>query len=78
MKSYYTLSQLRYDEGYTSYLTLLDAIRNLFEAQIDLVQAQNENFASVIGLYRAMGGGWIVQAEQKDLPEQASEASFFP
>lgn len=78
VKSYYNLSQLRYDEGYTSYLTLLDAIRNLFEAQIDLVQAQNENFAAVIGLYRAMGGGWVVQAEQTRQPEETSEAAFFP
>lgn len=78
VETYYRLSKVRYDEGYSSYLVLLDSIRNLYDAQIDQVQAHAENFAALIGLYRAMGGGWIVNAEPLAQPEKSKAAAFFP
>jgi multidrug efflux system outer membrane protein len=75
---YYRLSHIRYDEGYTDYITVLDALRQLYDAQIELVQAQSAIFVASIGLYRAMGGGWIVQAEQKAGLPKPKEASVFP
>jgi multidrug efflux system outer membrane protein len=78
VQSYFGLSRLQYEKGYTDYLTVLDAVRGLFDAQIDLVQARNENFIGAIGLYRAMGGGWIVMAEQAATPANPSEAAIFP
>lgn len=76
VEDYYRLSRVRYDEGYTDYITVLDAIRQLFDAQVDLTQAQSDNFVATIGLYRAMGGGWIVQAGEA-LPKP-KEAVVFP
>jgi len=76
--NYFDLSRIRYDEGYTDYITVLDSIRQLFDAQVDLVQAQNSNLIASIDLYRAMGGGWIVQAEQKAGLPKPKEASVFP
>jgi multidrug efflux system outer membrane protein len=64
VQSYFNLSRIRYDGGYTDYITVLDSIRQLFDAQIDLIQAQMANFTAMIGLYRAMGGGWIIQEEK--------------
>lgn len=78
VQSYFGLSRLQYEKGYTDYLTVLDAVRGLFDAQIDLVQARNENFIGAIGLYRAMGGGWIVMAEQASTAANPSEAAIFP
>jgi multidrug efflux system outer membrane protein len=75
---YYRLSHIRYDEGYTDYITVLDALRQLYDAQIELLQAQSAIFVASIGLYRAMGGGWIVQAEQKAGLPKPKEASVFP
>ncbi|MCI0667628.1 MAG: efflux transporter outer membrane subunit [Methylococcaceae bacterium] len=76
--NYYRLSKLRYDEGLVDYITLLDSLRQLYEAQIDLLQSQSSTFTASIQLYRAMGGGWIVQTEETaDLPEPA-EAALFP
>ncbi|MGH8550487.1 MAG: efflux transporter outer membrane subunit [Methylococcales bacterium] len=76
--NYYRLSKLRYDEGLVDYITLLDSLRQLYEAQIDLLQSQSSTFTASIQLYRAMGGGWIVQAEESaDLPKP-DEAAFFP
>lgn len=76
--TYFKLSKIRYDEGYTDYLTYLDSVRQLFDAQIDLVQTQSDNFIATIGLYRAMGGGWIVKTEETTPLPAAQEPVFFP
>lgn len=60
---YYRLSQLRYDEGLVDYITVLDSLRQLFEAQISLLEAQSATYTASIQLYRAMGGGWVVAKE---------------
>ncbi|MDD2738416.1 MAG: efflux transporter outer membrane subunit [Methylomonas lenta] len=78
LQNYLHLSHLRYDEGYSSYLVVLDALRQYYEGQIDLVNARNDTFIALIQLYRAMGGGWIVPAEQKAQVPKPKEASFFP
>ena len=54
----FQLSTLRYQNGASSFLDLLDAQRALFTAQqaalqVGLLQLQNQ-----VGLYKALGGGW--------------------
>lgn len=75
---YYQLAQLRYDEGYTDFITVLDSLRQLYEAQIDLVLAQREIFVATIGLYRAMGGGWIVKARADSYNPKPADAVIVP
>ncbi len=76
--TYFKLSKIRYDEGYTDYLTYLDSVRQLFDAQIDLMQAQSDTFIASIGLYRAMGGGWIVKSEETTPVPKPQEPVYFP
>ncbi len=76
--NYYRLSRLRYDEGLVDYITLLDSLRQLYEAQIDLLQSRSSTFTASIQLYRAMGGGWIVQAEETAGLPKPKEAAFVP
>ena len=52
------LSELRYRGGLDSYLQVLDAQRNLFTGQLALAQLRLQERASVVQLYRALGGGW--------------------
>lgn len=52
------LAQLRYDNGYSSYLEVLDAQRNLFSAEIDWVQTRQAQLDAVVSVYLALGGGW--------------------
>jgi multidrug efflux system outer membrane protein len=52
------LSNLRYDGGVTSYLEVLDTERQLFEAELDLARTRRDELLAVVGLYRALGGGW--------------------
>lgn len=62
-KEYFRLSWLRYYNGQTDYLTVLDAETRLFDAQISLTQAQGSVFLSLINVYKALGGGWVADAD---------------
>jgi multidrug efflux system outer membrane protein len=52
------LADLRYSNGISSNLDLLDAQRSLFAAQQALVQTRLAQLQSQVTLYRALGGGW--------------------
>ncbi|QEL57037.1 efflux transporter outer membrane subunit [Chromobacterium paludis] len=52
------LAGLRYDNGYASYLDVLDAQRNSFQAELNLVSAKLDRLNTTIGVYKALGGGW--------------------
>ena len=56
------LSDLRYQNGVSSYLDLLDAQRSLFTARQAVVQTRLAQLQSQVGLYRALGGGWTEPA----------------
>lgn len=77
-RNYYHLSKVRYDEGYVNYLVELDAIRQLFDAQIELTTARADTFKSAIDLYLAMGGGWIVEQEKAANVPKPKPATYFP
>jgi outer membrane protein TolC len=57
----FELSELRYNEGISSYSDLLDAQRYLFTAQLDAVQTRANLLVAVTQLYQALGGGWTGQ-----------------
>lgn len=58
----FKLSQLRYENGVSSYLDLLDAQRSLFTAQQALIQTRLLRLQNQVQLYRALGGGWATPA----------------
>lgn len=63
LKDYLELAQLQYSNGQTDYLNVLDAQRNLFNAQLDEVAAFADCYITLVELYKALGGGWVVDAE---------------
>ena len=52
------LSSLRYRGGLESYLQVLDAQRNLFQGELTLAGLRQAELATIVQLYRALGGGW--------------------
>ena len=58
------LAVLRYTEGATIYLEVATAEQSLFIAQLALVATQSQLFQSYANLYKAMGGGWVEEAER--------------
>jgi multidrug efflux system outer membrane protein len=62
LQAYARLARLRYENGYTSYIEVLDAERSLFDAELSYIQTQAVLFRALVNLYKAMGGGWVNQA----------------
>ncbi len=52
------LQRLRFKSGVVSYLTVLDAERQVLIAEVNLAKAQLSRTLSYIDIYRALGGGW--------------------
>ena len=59
------VADLRYKGGITSYVDVLLAKRNLFDAEFSLSTTQRFHLVSIVQLYRALGGGWL---PDKDAP----------
>ena len=64
LREYARLAWLRFNNGYTSYLEVLDARRSLFDAELDRALTQGVVFQALVDIYKAMGGGWVTQAER--------------
>ena len=54
------LANLRYSNGYSSYLEVLNAQRDLTQAESSVIDAKRAQLAGVVALYKAVGGGWVV------------------
>ena len=78
LQRYLDLATLRYNNGYSDYLTVVDAERNLYTAQLQYVQDQGNLFIALVDLYKAMGGGWVNEAEQMTAPSTKVVASSPP
>jgi len=65
LKTYVRLAQLQFDAGYTDYLTVLDANRNLFSSELVATSTRAGTFAAMVGIYQAMGGGWVTVAAER-------------
>jgi len=52
------LARIRYQGGATSYLEVLTTDSNLLTAQLNFVNAQQNEALALVQLYSALGGGW--------------------
>ena len=64
LKDYARLANLQYNGGYTSYTTVLQAEQSLFPAELALASLRASVFSSSVNIYKAMGGGWVVEADK--------------
>lgn len=56
------LARLRYENGVIDFLQVLDAERSLLEAEDGLAQSRADAATSLVGVYKALGGGWSAPA----------------
>jgi multidrug efflux system outer membrane protein len=54
----YRLADLRYRNGASSFLDVLEAQRALFQAEQALLVAQAAQGQNLVTLYKVLGGGW--------------------
>ena len=63
LRTYTKFARLRYDNGYTSYIEVLDAERSLFDAELSYTQTRGLVLNAMVDVYKATGGGWVTQAD---------------
>jgi multidrug efflux system outer membrane protein len=52
------ISNMRYKGGYSAYLDVLTNQTTLFQGQLTLASAREDEMLSLVQLYNALGGGW--------------------
>src|SRR5262249_35659397 len=62
----------RYEGGVSSYFEVLDAQRQLFDAELSLARARRDELTPMVLLYRALGGGWQLQEVAQASPAAAN------
>lgn len=60
LRSALQVADLRYQGGITSYVDVLLAKRNLFDAEFALMATHRLHLVSIVQLYKALGGGWAL------------------
>ena len=74
-EDYYRLAERRYRAGVDNYLTLLDAQRQLYSVQQQLIADRLAQLTSEVNLFKAMGGGWQEATSQRRESTSAASAS---
>ena len=59
LREFARLSRLRFDSGLAGYVEVLVAENELFAAELAAVSVQADRYRQLIGVYQAMGGGWV-------------------
>ena len=76
LREYARLSKLRFDNGATSYLEVIYSQNELFAAELAAVDSQSARLADIIDVYKAVGGGWVDEANKlAPQPELSAQGS---
>jgi multidrug efflux system outer membrane protein len=68
LQSALKLAELRYRGGLANYLDVLVARRSLFDVELALASTRRLQLASVVQLYKALGGGWSPIDDAQQMP----------
>ena len=64
-REYGRLARLQFEGGVAPYFTVLQAEQQLFPAELNEVHLRASLFAATVNIYKAMGGGWVAEAERR-------------
>src|SRR5215470_16296165 len=67
------LAFLQYNLGTRDFTTVLTAEQNLYTAQNDLAMAEGTVSTGLASVYRALGGGWQIRADNEFVPSATAE-----
>jgi multidrug efflux system outer membrane protein len=65
------LARIRFENGATDFLVVLDAERVLLEAQDRLAQSETQTATSLVSVYKALGGGWVDSSKSSEVSSTA-------
>lgn len=62
------LARVRYEGGQSTYMEVLETEFATFGAQSELTQSRRDTSLSLVMVYKAMGGGWMVEQDKRRAP----------
>lgn len=77
LQEYLKLANLRYFNGQNDYLTVLDAEKSLFLAELERSKTEGDLFLSLVSLFKALGQGWNVDECAEAETQEPSKEPFF-
>jgi multidrug efflux system outer membrane protein len=78
LQEYVVLARKRHEGGFSNFIEVLDAERNLYAVEIAQVQTQRDEYLALIAVYKSMGGGWLQDSETTDrVSRQASDQKAY-
>ena len=63
LRNYARIARLRFDNGYTSCIELLDSERSLFNGELSQALTKESLFQALVNLFETMGGGWTLKID---------------
>ena len=75
LRGYSRLAQLQFDVGRVPYSTVLQAEQELFPAELDWAADRARLCSSIVGIYKAMGGGWVAAADKLTASSSSTSAA---
>jgi len=79
LREFARLARLRFDKGIAGYLDVLVAENELFAAELASVGLQAARYSQMVGVYQAMGGGWVdIAADLAPKPQSEVAAQGRP
>jgi hypothetical protein len=67
------LAIIQYREGITDFTTVLTAQQSLLSEQDSLASTLGDISRNLVGVYRALGGGWEIREGQDFVPAEIKE-----
>ena len=78
LREFARLSNLKFDKGVSGYLDVLIAENELFAAELASVRILADRYTQLVGVYQAMGGGWVDIASSLAPKPQGMAAATLP
>jgi len=78
LREFARLSRLKFDKGVSGYLDVLIAENELFAAELASVRILADRYTQLVGVYQAMGGGWVDIASSLAPKPQGMAAATLP
>jgi multidrug efflux system outer membrane protein len=75
---YVRLARLQYEGGYAPYSTVLQAEQQLFPSELSYVQYRAALCNSLVNIYKAIGGGWIMGGKRLTVQQEKDQMGSAP
>jgi outer membrane protein, multidrug efflux system len=70
------LTKARYEGGESTLIDVLDAEQRVIQAQGKQLLGRQDSLLAMISVYKAMGGGWMVERQLRDAPAKPPDADL--